>query len=121
MSLNDLGLVADTWRIEKLYNRSETPGFTQEIYSMIEPIAFKTNDFKYGLDLAPFKVSLFLEYLFNFMIQGVDLKLESAKIHGGFLLWEMIDHMQKKVECLEASVMGRCEFALKTNLKLTNF
>jgi len=99
LTINNFGLVADTYRIEKHNNRSETPGFTQELFAEIEPIAFKTNNFKYGLELNPY--------------QGVDLKLESAKMHGGLLLWSIIEHMQQKQECMEASVMGQGKEEIK--------
>ncbi|KAI6181639.1 Sidoreflexin [Aphelenchoides besseyi] len=67
--LSTIGIVADTYRIERHYNRSMAPGFTKELYQQIEPIAFKTNGFQYGMNLAP--------------MNGVDFTLELAKSHGG--------------------------------------
>ncbi|KAI6197932.1 Sidoreflexin [Aphelenchoides besseyi] len=85
--LSTIGIVADTYRIERHYNRSMAPGFTEELYQQIEPLAFKTNGFQYGMGLAP--------------MNGVDFTLELAKSHGGLFIWAIIEHMNLKRDCYE--------------------
>ncbi|KAI6230400.1 hypothetical protein M3Y99_01058800 [Aphelenchoides fujianensis] len=88
--LRQFGVVADTWRIERHYNRPQTPGFTEELYKQIEPIGFRVNGFKYGMGVQP--------------MNGVNFAVELARSHGGLFLWAIIEHMQQKRACHEQAI-----------------
>ncbi|KAI6232641.1 Acid phosphatase [Aphelenchoides fujianensis] len=90
LPLRQFGVVADTWRIERHYNRPQTPGFTEELYKRIEPIGFRVNGFKYGMGVQP--------------MNGVNFAVELARSHGGLFLWAIIEHMQQKRACHEQAI-----------------
>ncbi|KAI1727298.1 histidine phosphatase superfamily (branch 2) domain-containing protein [Ditylenchus destructor] len=82
----NLWLVAETVRIERSHGK-RPPDWASEIYQQLVDINNQLITFHSGIGMTP--------------LFGIDFKKELATILGGKFLWEMIERMQMKVECLE--------------------
>ncbi|KAH7706172.1 histidine acid phosphatase [Aphelenchoides avenae] len=93
VTLLNIWMVEDSARIEDVQGRSP-PAWMKEAHSEIVAVNARITNFTYGLSLAPFR--------------GVDFRQEIPTLLGGMLLWEIIERMKAKADCLSGARTKDC-------------
>lgn len=86
LELYDFPKIRDTLFIEKQWAKMPD-GFDNATYNEVDRLASIIDDFSDGIGLKP--------------KDGIDFSIEFPKLHGGSLLWSIIDHMNLKRHCLD--------------------
>ncbi|KHN79273.1 Prostatic acid phosphatase [Toxocara canis] len=86
IGIMDLVMPVDTWYIENIHNRTKL--FTDEMYAKMRELDRVAENVRHGL-------------LTNSVHNGIDLRVEIPKLRGGSQLWNVIDHMEQKIYCLQ--------------------
>lgn len=72
----------------KLYGKNLTDGFSEELFHEVNKATGVAADLMDGIGVPA--------------LGQLDLSVEAARLNGGPLLWQLIDNMQRKVDCEQA-------------------
>ncbi|KAI6171492.1 Acid phosphatase [Aphelenchoides fujianensis] len=87
LQLSFITAVYDTFFIQKIKRLQWPDGVDEALFNKTRELAGFVDDLEDGIGVAD--------------QEGIDFSVEMAKINGGSLLTDIIDHMQYKVHCLE--------------------